>query len=417
MKKFESILIVLNFLMIFSLTAQQQNGSFTEFRGRVIDRATRAPLAYCNVILEGTNLATVTNAEGEFSLKIPKDLDAQHISFRFLGFMSQRITLSALLADNTIELQPVTFQLPQIDVLTGDATTIVKNMFENIRENYPQEEMFMSAFYRESIRRNRTYVSLSEAVVDIQKQPYSSFRGDAARLFKSRQQTDYTKLDTLVFKLMGGPYNNLYLDVIKNPDIIFTDNVFQNYYFNIERVDWMDDRLVYVVNFNHFPRPNEVLYRGRLYIDAANYALKSAVFHMSFDNPDEAVRMLIRRKPMNARVTPLEASYRMDYVEKDGKWFYAYSRIEIGFSINWRRRLFNTNYFATIEMAVTDHENSSDNRAIRFRDRLRSDVIISEKANGFTDPDFWGPYNVIEPDKPIEAAIRKIQRQVEREAN
>jgi hypothetical protein len=66
-------------------------------------------------------------------------------------------------------------------------------------------------------------------------------------------------------------------------------------------------------------------------------------------------------------------------------------------------------------MAVTDRESSSDSKAIKFRERLRSNVIISETADGFSDPDFWGPLNVIEPDKPIEAAIRKIQKQLERD--
>jgi len=408
-------IISLIVLFLFSSTAlYAQNATYTEYRGKVVDRSTRAPLTYCNVILEGTNLATITNAEGEFSLKVPLDNRAGYISFRYLGYMNHRLPLSTLIDNQIIEMQSVSYQLPQIDVVKGDATEIVKNMFAKIHENYPQHEMFMTAFYRESIRRNRNYVSLSEAVVDIHKQPRHSFRNDLAKLFKSRQQTDYSRLDTLVFKLMGGPYNNMYLDVIRHPDIVFTENVFENYYFELDKIDWMDERLVYVVKFNHFPARKEALYRGRLYIDAANYALKSAVFSLSLDNKEEAMRMLIRRKPLNARVTPIEANYRMDYVEKNGKWYYAYSRLELGMRINWHRKLFNTNYFATIEMAVTDHENSSDNRAISFRERLRSNVIISDAANGFTDPDFWGPFNIIEPEKPIEAAIRKIQRNIER---
>jgi len=62
-------------------------------------------------------------------------------------------------------------------------------------------------------------------------------------------------------------------------------------------------------------------------------------------------------------------------------------------------------------MAMTDHEVSSEAQSIKYSDRLRSHVIIADKAEGFSDPDFWGPHNVIEPDKPIEAAIRKINKQ------
>ncbi len=404
-------------LMVTAVFAVRQldNGNYIEFRGKVIDRSTNAPLTYCNILVAGMNMATVTNSEGEFSLKVPKEHDNVRLNIRYMGYKSKQINLKELTAQKgIIALEQVAFQLPQIDVLTQDANVLVRRMFEKVAENYPQQEMFMTAFYRESIRKGRNYVSLSEAVVDIQKQPYESYRNDLAKLFKARKQTDYTKLDTLVFKLMGGPYNNLLLDVIKNPNIIFSEEVFKKYYFTFDKVEWMDDRLIYVVNFNHHATKEEALYAGKLFIDASTFALKSAVFSLNLQNEEEAVKMFIRKKPFNARVTPIEANYRMDYIEKDGKWYYAYSRIELGMKINWKRKLFNTNYYATIEMAMTDRENSSENKAIKFRERLRSNVIISETADGFSDPDFWGPLNVIEPEKPIEAAIKKIQRQLEK---
>ena len=39
---------------------------------------------------------------------------------------------------------------------------------------------------------------------------------------------------------------------------------------------------------------------------------------------------------------------------------------------------------------------------------------MSDEASGFSDPEFWGEYNVIEPEKPIESAIKKIQKQLEK---
>lgn len=402
-------------LFAWVLMAQNGNPGFVEYRGKVIDKQTKSPLSYCNILVEGTNIATVTNTDGEFVIKVPPTLSEVKLIFRFLGYSSRKLSPVELQSSNgLVDMSQVAFQLPQIDVMIGDANKIVRTMFDKFEQNYPVQEMFMTAFYRESIRKNRNYVSLSEAVLDIHKQPYNSYRSDMAKLFKARKQADYSKLDTLVFKLMGGPYNNLFLDVVKNPDIVFTEEVFRKYYFSFEKVEWMDDKLVYVIKFNHYKQDDEALYSGRLFIDANSFALKSAVFDLSFSNEEEAISMLIRKKPANAKVTPLEATYRIDYVEHGAKWYYAYSRIEIGMKINWKRKLFNTNYYATIEMAVTDRENSSENKAIRYRDRLRSDVIISETAQGFSDPDFWGPHNVIEPEKPIEAAIRKIQRQIEK---
>jgi hypothetical protein len=39
---------------------------------------------------------------------------------------------------------------------------------------------------------------------------------------------------------------------------------------------------------------------------------------------------------------------------------------------------------------------------------------LEDEAIGFSDPDFWGEYNIIEPEKSIESAIKKIQRQLRR---
>ena len=38
---------------------------------------------------------------------------------------------------------------------------------------------------------------------------------------------------------------------------------------------------------------------------------------------------------------------------------------------------------------------------------------MADKISGFADRAFWGEYNVIEPEKPIESAIRKIQKKLE----
>lgn len=406
--------IVLFLFSVVLLPGLYAQSTLHEVRGKVTDASNGIPLAYCNVLVDGAHVATVTNNDGEFLLKLPDD-NAQLV-FRFLGYMERKVSVKDLLQQKgVVKLTQVSYQLPQIDVLTQDGSDLVRAMLDRIDQNYPEQEMLMTAFYRESIRKGRNYVSLAEAVVDVQKQPYTSYKNDAARLYKARKQTDYTRLDTLVFKLMGGPYNSLYLDVMKNPQILFTEKVFDNYRFQFNKVEYMDQRMVYVVDFQHFQYTDDPLYSGKLYIDAHNMALKSAVFSLDLTRRDEVVRLFIRKKPFNAEITPIQADYRIDYIEKDGKWYYAYSRIELGMKINWKRKLFHTFYYSTLEMAVTDREQSNDNKAIRFRDRLRPDVIISDAADGFSDPDFWGPYNVIEPDKPIEAAIRKIKKEVEKE--
>ena len=65
-------------------------------------------------------------------------------------------------------------------------------------------------------------------------------------------------------------------------------------------------------------------------------------------------------------------------------------------------------------MAVTYWEKAGTEKPAGRKERLRSNVIVSDEASGFSDPDFWGEFNVIEPEKSIETAIKKIQKQLEK---
>lgn len=311
-------------------------------------------------------------------------------------------------------MDAISVELPEVSVISKDAKALVEGMMYKIGENYSNEETQMTAFYRETIKKNKTYASLSEAVVDIYKQPYETYKTDVVKMYKARKRTDYTKVDTLVFKLMGGPFNSLYLDVMKNPSMIFTDEMMKNYEFSFDRSTRLDNRLIYVIDFIQSTINTEPLYYGKLYIDAENLALKSAVFKLNIQDREASSRMFIIRKPLKANAYPIDASYRIDYTEKDGKWYYGYSRIELGLRINWKRKLFNTTYYSTIEMAVTDWEKAGTEKPASRKERLRSNVIVSDEASGFSDPNFWGEFNVIEPEKSIETAIKKIQKQLEK---
>ncbi len=413
-----AILSLFLVLMVQPVLASDAEPSveFIEYKAIVIDKVTGKTLPFSNVILQGTNIATITNTEGEFSLKVPSTIKNPKISIRYMGYKNKLISLTELSTQgDKIELQPIALELPEISVISKDAVALVEAMMNKIGDNYPTSEMLMTAFYRETIKKNKSYASLSEAVVDVYKQSYrNDYKSDLVKLYKARKQTDYNKVDTLVFKLMGGPFNCLYLDVMKNPTLIFTDKMTKNYDFSFDRSTRMDNRLIYIVDFKQNKDYPEPLYFGKLYIDAQSLALKTAIFSLNIENREASTNMFVIKKPLNARVYPVQADYRVDYTENDGKWYYSYSRVDLGLRINWKRKLFNTTYYATVEMAITDRKLMTDEKSIRYKERMKPSVIISDESNGFSEPDFWGEYNVIEPERSIESAIKKIQRNLEK---
>lgn len=402
------------FFACSNLQASPDNTSefYKEYKGIILDKVTGSTMPFASVTLIGTNISTVSNTEGEFLIKVAESNTDGKLLVSFMGFKNKTVMLTELVAEkNKIELEPITLQLPEVSVISKDAESLVQAMMDKRADNYSAEEIQMTAFYRETIKKNKTYASLSEAVVDVYKEPYESYKYDVVKMYKARKRTDYTKVDTLVFKLMGGPFNSLYLDLMKYPELIFTEDMMKNYDFRFDFSTRLDNRLIYVVDFFQNKNNEDPLYYGKLYIDAQTQALKSAVFKLNIEDKEASSKMFIIKKPLNANVYPVEASYRIDYTEKNGKWYYSYSRIELGLRINWQKKLFKTTYYSTIEMAVTDWDKADDGKP-RGKERLRPTVVVSDAAAGFTDPDFWGELNVIEPEKSIETAIKKIQKQL-----
>ncbi|WP_224490424.1 carboxypeptidase-like regulatory domain-containing protein [Robertkochia flava] len=397
----------------------QDSTSVKEFKGNVIGSDTEEPLVFATLTVEGTNISTITNAEGDFSLKVPVALAEGYINVSFLGYQSKQISLNRFTRNgNTIALTPAAIALEEVSVSSPkNALNLVQSMLSKRGDNYISQPVKMTAFYRETIKKRRRDASLSEAVVQIYKQPNKSSRNDIVTLYKSRKNTDYDRLDTVSVKLQGGPFTPLFLDLMKYPENIFTDDMIEAYIFTLEQPTQVNGNTVYVVNFRQHENIVNPLYYGKLYIDTDTHALVSAVFNLNVENRDMASDLLVRKKPPRTSVYPTNAAYRVDYRIKNGKWYYGYSNVQLAVVVDKKGKLFNSKYYLSSEMAITDWEPFDSDVRIPGKERLRPTVIISDEASGFSDPDFWGPFNVIEPEKSIESAIEKIQRQLEKDDN
>ncbi|MFD0798286.1 carboxypeptidase-like regulatory domain-containing protein [Maribacter chungangensis] len=393
-----------------------QEVTFTEYSGEVLDSKTKKPLVFATLTVEGSNVSTITNTEGEFLLKIPNGSTGLNVVISFLGYKTiarpivefQKENNTFLMTESIVELSEVNLSVPK------DAEALVRETLNKKGENYLNDPTVMTAFYRETIKKRNRNVSLSEAVVNIYKTPYSSYKRDELQLYKARKSTDYSKLDTLALKLQGGPFNTLFVDMVKYPDYIFTDESIDYYDYSFDSSTLVNDKLIYVINFHQKAEIREPYYTGKLYIDAENKILTSAIYSLNITDKRMASQMFVKKKPRNAEVWPTEVAYRVDYREKDGKWYYGYSNVLLEFKIDWDRRLFNSVYSMSCEMAITDWEKNISNAQLTSKEKIKSSMILSDEAIGFADPDFWGEYNIIEPEKSIESAIKKIQRQLRR---
>ena len=153
------------------------------------------------------------------------------------------------------------------------------------------------------------------------------------------------------------------------------------------------------------------MFDGRLYIDSETYAIARAEYWMNVKGREEkAAARFVVKKPADFRFGVEKAHYRLYFKKQAGRWHFDYSRLELQFTARRKRTLFRNSYTIVSEMAVTDLR--PEELKITNQDKVRFNDILSNQVSDFSDPEFWGSYNIIEPDQSIEHAIRRIIRQL-----
>ena len=426
MKPLKNISLMATLLLVASIVQTVYAGNlpvrtnndqenYITIKGKIVDSESGSPLVFASVALKESNVATITNIDGEFILKISEGVTSKSLEITFLGYKNKSVLLTEMKDKgnkNIISLEPAPIPIKEIIVKPMDPNYIMEKAINNISINYESVPNLMTGFYRETIRKNRTYVSIGEAVVEIFKAPYDNdLRFDGARIYKGRKSSDVEKMDTVLFKLQGGPVSALELDIAKNTETVLTMDAMQYYNYSLKSVIEIDNKPHYVIEFMQKPTVDIPLFMGTFYIDMESFAITEAEFGFNLSNKEAASSIFIRRKPLGMKVTPEVATYRTKYREQDGKWHFAYSRAEVRFKVSWAKRLFNTFYTTMSEIAITDR---TDQEVIKFasKDKIKYNDVFSEKVSSFTDAKFWGDYNVIEPDQSIEAAIRRLSRKL-----
>ena len=375
-------------------------------RGTVSDLQTGKELESVHVSVPDRHFATVTNADGFFTIK--SDQPIREVVFSFVGYRTVRQQVPR--GDMKVYLVPEVFALDPATVISGDPRQIVEAAVDRIPENYSTEPELLECFYRETIRKRQRYTYISEAVSRIYKSSYG--RGvlrDRAALEKSRVLLSQKRTDTLSIKVQGGPTQAVSHDIVKNPEIIFEPAELRHYNFVMEAPVSIDDRLQFVIRMTPGEEVDYPLYYGTLYIDRERLSFTRIELSLDMRDQAKATRMMLVRKPFTLRFTPRELSVLVNY-RFDGKVNrLSYFRSTMRFSCDWKRRLFSTNYTSVNELVVTDLREPAT--PIERSEMFRATDILDNKAKEFMDPDFWKDYNIIEPSESLENAINRLRKQ------
>jgi hypothetical protein len=403
--------LLLSLLLLLSVTmtaiAQQV------VTGVVKDRQTGDALSHVSITAEGSEVHTVTNDDGRFTLKVtnaPKYIQLSHI-----GYKTRRQQLSGRTEDLQIMLTSHTVSLDELIVSVEDPMEIVRAAMRRIPSNYPMQPELMRCFYREVTRRGSRYIAVAEAVMDMYKTSYRyGPNADAVGILKGRRLMSMKSRDTLGVKIQGGPVMPLIADVAKHPEYMLNEQDLAQCDMHMKQPAKLNDRLHYVIQVE----PHDITYYplmgGLLYIDQESLAITRAELELDVRDWRSASEYMLVKKPIGLRFRPKQLTMTVGYTtDAQGVTRMNYLRNEMRFNCDWKRRLFASSYTAVSEMVVTDRlasghdaKRPSGRSSFGLRDRFY------DRVEYFDDPDFWADYNIIAPTESLEHAIERLKKKL-----
>ncbi|WP_344924245.1 carboxypeptidase-like regulatory domain-containing protein [Aquimarina addita] len=196
-------LISIIFFILSGNHIQAQNNKkeqTTLIEATVLDRDTKNPLPFTNVIIEGTSLGTISNEEGKFELTVSKNNLSGMILFSFVGYLDTRLPLKEFKnSEKIVYLKTASTPLDEVIVKAKNKyKELIDEAITLFPQNYAQEPVYLNSYYRELTKIDNTYTKFSDAACSIF---YSPYNGSFDSLFSMKNYMQFNPLESSIKKV------------------------------------------------------------------------------------------------------------------------------------------------------------------------------------------------------------------------
>ncbi len=377
--------------------------------GVIVDEETFEPLPFATIGLKNKGKGTVTNNNGEFGLKITRDLFSDTLSVSYLGYVRNEIPVSQAFADElSISMKREFISIPEIIIKNQIPQEIIYKTVTAIRRNYSGDPVFMTGFYREGVLKKRELQNYSEAVVQIYKSSYSgSILGDQMKIYKSRKIENIKRSDTLAVRLKAGLSTCLELDGIKHLFDFLNKESMPDYRYRLSDIVTYDDETAYEIEFEQREDIDQPLYKGILYINTVDFAVLHAEFELNQVLIHKMKESFVYNSSKGFNTWPVSVKYSVSYRKINDTYYLNHVRGDMIFSSKLKKKLFSTQFLVFFELAVTDIEMKNVKRFDR-EELAPMHSVFSRTITNY-DPAFWGNQDFLRPEDNLLKALMNMK--------
>lgn len=284
-------------------------------KGSVIDKAKTKPIPFVNLLVEGTQIGTTSNDEGQFELNTSKLNTYFTLIVSAIGYKTKRVRCSkeAKNPPLLIQLEENIKELKEVVVTYLSEDEILNNFHKYYYSNYYQNSSLSNAFYHSTLSENNVHKHLLEATINIREFTKKKKRKFEVEITQRRKSNDYRT------EKWNEKNNYLYDAIASNPLLELSGflNPKNQKYYDIERMSntTYNDDIVYVVKFTPKKDVSKPLYKAIAHFNSTDFALINANYH--FDNDEQKI------KPQSLK----DRTYHIPYIsgsvqyQKVGKYY------------------------------------------------------------------------------------------------
>jgi hypothetical protein len=374
--------------------------------GTITDAESREPLPFATIGIMSKGKGTITNANGEFGLKITRDCLDDSLSVSYLGYYDRQIPVRQAI-DNNFDIKMIReyISIPEIIIKNQVPQEILKKAYHNIPENYGNTSAGLTGFYREAVMKKSEVQIYSEAIIQIYKSAYSGISlGDQIKVLKSRKIENIDRKDTLTVRLKAGLGSCLILDGARNPfDFLLPEN-YSQYDYRMTDIVTVGEESAFVIEFVQKPEIDIPLFKGLIYINTYSYAIEQAEFEVNSSYIQKSKEDYISYQSKGYSMWPVSVKYLVSYREVNGRYFLSHVRGDLGFVAKQKKKLFNTSFNVFFELAITDMTLTNVSRF--DRDEIAPAHSVFSKTIINYDPVFWGNQDFLKPEDNLLQSLK-----------
>lgn len=337
--------------------------------GKVVDQSTSEPIPFAHVFIQGTSVGTITNLYGNFSLDVPLSLVAQELQVTCLGYKSSNFELSESNESIIlIHLEEDIIQLDEVVITPETAENLMKKAFAKIYDNYDTTDIIFRGYYRMESKLDTFLVRSIESVLDIYKpkldikKSYKFLPSDSIYISElhaqAGKQIDF-KLKAMV-DWENTPYLLSYRDFVR--EFTYVDNsqegMLDRYNFKVENMILLQGRQTYVISVTPKKGKNKTFWAGEIFLDEETLAFSKIDVSSTpkmFKKMKRGLAYKLQSKINKVSYDSGEWKESINYVYKDGKWYFSSVNSSKVFLISSKKRgMVRIPATATVEYKTSD---------------------------------------------------------------